>query len=184
MVYCDASRQGLGCVLMQHERVIAYASRQLRKNEQNYPTHDLELVAVVFALKIWRHYLYGVPYRIFIDHKSLQYLFMQKELNTRQRRWMELIKDYDCTIEYHPGKANVVADALSRKSTSSGSVAQLRAEYLPMLIEMRSMGIRLGYQTRDNGLWRFTSHISCPSISIGSCETIPGSRPIFNEDKG
>ena len=123
VVYCNASRQGLGCVLIQHERVIAYASRQLRKHEQNYPTHDLELVAVVFALKIWRHYLYGVPCRIFTDHKSLQYLFMQKELNMRQRRWMELIKDYDCTIEYQPGKANVVADALSRKSTSSGLVA-------------------------------------------------------------
>ena len=123
VVYCDASRQGLGCVLMQHERVIAYASRQLRKHEQNYPTHDLELAAVVFALRIWRHYLYGVPCRIFTDHKSLQYLFTQKELNMRQRRWIELIKDYDCTIEYHPGKANVVADALSRKSTSSGSVS-------------------------------------------------------------
>ena len=132
VVYCDASRQGLGCVLMQHERVIAYASRQLRKHEQNYPTHDLELAAVVFALKIWRHYLYGLPCRIFIDNKSLQYLFTQKELNMRQRRWIELIKDYDCTIEYHPGKANVVADALSRKSTSSGSVSQLIVDYLPM----------------------------------------------------
>ena len=114
VVYCDASRQGLGCVLMQHERVIAYASRQLKKHEQNYPTHDLELAAVVFALRIWRHYLYGVPCRIFTDHKSLQYLFTQKELNMRQRQWIELIKDYDCTIEYHPSKANEVADALSR----------------------------------------------------------------------
>ena len=105
---------GLGCVLMQNDRVIAYASRQLKKHEENYPTHDLELVAVVFSLKIWRHYLYGVPYRIYTDHKSLQYIFTQKELNLRQRRWFELIKDYDCTIEYHPGKANVVADALSR----------------------------------------------------------------------
>ena len=85
-VYCDASRQGLGCVLMQHENVIAYASRQLKKHEQNYPTHDLELAAVVFALRIWRHYLYEVPCRIFTDHKSLQYLFTQKELNMRQRR--------------------------------------------------------------------------------------------------
>ena len=106
MVYSDASRQGLGCVLMQNDRVIAYASRQLKKHEQNYPTHDLELAAVVFALKIWRHYLYGVPCRIFTDHKSLKYIFTQKELNLRQRRWLELIKDYDCTIEYHPGKAN------------------------------------------------------------------------------
>ena len=113
-MYCDASMQGLGCVLMQNDKVIAYASRQLKKHEQNYPTHDLELAAVIFALRIWRHYLYGVPCRIFTDHKSLQYLFTQKELNMRQRRWIELIKDYECTIEYHPGKANVVADALSR----------------------------------------------------------------------
>ena len=114
MVYSDASQQGLGCVLMHNDRVIAYASRQLKKHEENYPTHDLELAAVVFTLKIWRHYLYGVPCRIFIDHKSLQYIFTPKELNLRQRKWLELIKDYDCTIEYHPGKANVVADALSR----------------------------------------------------------------------
>ena len=112
VVYSDASRQGLGCVLMQNDRVIAYASRQLKKYEE-YPTHDLELAAVVFAMKIWRHYLYGVHCRIFTDHKSLQYIFNQKELNLRQIRWLELIKDYDCTIEYHPGKANVVADALS-----------------------------------------------------------------------
>ena len=94
--------------------MIAYASRQLKKHEENYPTHELELAAVVFALKIWRHYLYGVPYRIFTDRKSLQYIFTHKKLNLRQRRWLELIKDYDCTIEYHPGKANVVADDLSR----------------------------------------------------------------------
>ena len=157
VVYCDASRQGLGCVLMQHERVIAYASRQLRKHEQNYPTHDLELAAIVFTLRIWRHYLYGVPCRIFTDHKSLQYLFMQKEFNMRQRIWIELIKDYDCTIEYHHGKANVVADALSRKSTSSSSVSQLIAEYLPMLIEMRSMGIKL--ETTDSEALLATFHV-------------------------
>ncbi|CAL9002595.1 unnamed protein product, partial [Prunus brigantina] len=121
VIYSDASQQGLGCVLMQHGKVIAYASRQLKKHELNYPVHDLELAAVVFALKIWRHYLYGETCQIFTDHKSLKYLFTQKELNLRQRRWLELIKDYDCTIEHHPGKANVVADALSRKS--SGSIA-------------------------------------------------------------
>ena len=115
VVYSDASRQGLGSVLMQNDRVIAYASRQLKKRKENYPTHDLELAVVVFALKIWRHYLYGVPCRIFTDHKSLQYIFTQKELNLRQRRWLELIKDYDCTIEYLRRKANVVADALSRR---------------------------------------------------------------------
>ena len=140
-IYCDASRQGLGCVLMQRDRVIAYASRQLKKHEVNYPTHDLELAVVVFALIIWRHYLYGVPCRIFTDHKILQYLFSQKDLNMRQRRWIELIKYYDCTIEYHPGKANVVADALSRKPSSS--LTQLKAEYLTMLVELRSMGVSL-----------------------------------------
>ena len=138
---CDASRQGLGCVLMQNDKVIAYASRQLKKHEQNYPTHDLELAAVVFALRIWRHYLYGVLCRIFTDHKSLQYLFTQKELNMRHRRWIELIKDYECTIEYHLGKANVVVDALSRRPMSS--ISHLRAVHLPRLIELRTLGVRL-----------------------------------------
>ena len=141
VVYSDASRQGLGCVLMQNDRVIAYASRQLKKHEQNYPTHDLELAAVVFALKIWRHYLYGVPCRIFTDHKSLKYIFTQKELNLRQRRWLELIKDYDCTIEYHPGKANVVADALSRRPESS--LSHMRSGYLPLLVDLRALGVIL-----------------------------------------
>jgi hypothetical protein len=113
-VYTDASRIGLGCVLMQEGRVIAYASRQLKTHEQNYPTHDLELAAVVFALKSWRHYLYGESCDIFTDHKSLKYIFTQRDLNLRQRRWLELIEDYDLTIQYHPRKANVVADALSR----------------------------------------------------------------------
>jgi ribonuclease HI len=115
-VYCDASRMGLGCVLMQDGRVIAYASRQLRKHEANYPTHDLELAAVVHALKIWRHYLLGNKVHIFTDHKSLRYIFTQPELNLRQRRWLELIKDYNLEVHYHPRKANVVVDALSRKS--------------------------------------------------------------------
>ena len=99
--------------------MVAYASSQLKAHEKNYPTHDLELVAIVFALKIWRHYLYGEKYLIYIDHKSLKYLPSQRELNLRQCRWMELIKDYDCVIDYHPGKANVVADALSRKSVQT-----------------------------------------------------------------
>lgn len=114
-IYTDASRVGLGCVLMQEDRVIAYASRQLRKHEENYPTHDLEMAAVVFALKIWRSYLYGAVVRVFTDHKSLKYLFTQPDLNLRQRRWMEFITDYDLEIQYHPGKANAVADALSRR---------------------------------------------------------------------
>ena len=114
-VYSDASLQGLGCVLMQGQRVIAYASRQLKPHERKYPVHDLELAAVILALKLWRHYLYGEKCKIYTDHKSLKYIFTQKELNMRQRRWLELIKDYDLEILYHPGKANRVADALSRK---------------------------------------------------------------------
>jgi hypothetical protein len=116
VVYTDASRKGLGCVLMQQGKVVAYASRQLKDHEKNYPTHDLELAAVVYALKIWRHYLYGEPCEIHTDHQSLRYIFTQKDLNMRQRRWLEVLKDYDSKVFYHPGKANVVADALSRKS--------------------------------------------------------------------
>ncbi|GKD78935.1 putative reverse transcriptase domain-containing protein, partial [Tanacetum coccineum] len=115
VVYCDASLQGLGAVLMQREKVITYASRQLKPHEENYTTHDLELGAVVFTLQIWRHYLYGTKCTMFTDHKSLQHILHQKELSMRQRRWLELLADYDCEIHYHPGKANVVADALSRK---------------------------------------------------------------------
>ncbi|KAL0546159.1 hypothetical protein IC582_016065 [Cucumis melo] len=122
VIYSDASKKGLGCVLMQQGKVVAYASRQLKSHEQNYPTHDLELAAVVFALKIWRHYLYGEKIQIFTDHKSLKYFFTQKELNMRQRRWLELVKDYDYEILYHPGKANVVADALSRKVSHSAAL--------------------------------------------------------------
>ncbi|XP_060209835.1 uncharacterized protein LOC132636820 [Lycium barbarum] len=102
VIYSDASHHGLGCVLMQERKVVAYASRKLKTHELNYPTHDLELAAIVFALKIWRHYLYGEKCHIFTDHKSLKYLGTQKELNLRQRRWLELIKYYDCTIDYHP----------------------------------------------------------------------------------
>jgi hypothetical protein len=115
-VYCDASGTGLGCVLMQNDRVIAYASRALRNHEQNYPTHDLELAGVVHALKIWRHHLMGAKCNIYTDHKSLKYIFTQADFNMSQRRWLELIKDYDLEVYYHPGKANVVADALSRKA--------------------------------------------------------------------
>ncbi|GKA37462.1 putative reverse transcriptase domain-containing protein [Tanacetum coccineum] len=115
IVYCDASHKGLGEVLMQNEKVIAYASRQLKIHEKNYTTHDLELGAVVFALKLWRYYLYGTKCIVFTDNKSLQHILNQKELNMRQRHWLELLSDYDCEIRYHPGKANVVADALSCK---------------------------------------------------------------------
>ncbi|WRX24699.1 Reverse transcriptase domain - like 10 [Theobroma cacao] len=141
IVYSDASKLWLGCVLMQDEKVMAYAFRQLKRHEPNYPTHDLELVAVVFAFKIWRHYLYGEHCRVFMDHKSLKYLLTQKELNLRQRRWLELIKDYDLVIDYHPGKANVVADAFSRKSSSF--LATLQSCYFSALVEMKSLGVQL-----------------------------------------
>ncbi|KAL4326034.1 hypothetical protein GQ457_11G028600 [Hibiscus cannabinus] len=135
VVYSDASYVGLGCVLMQEGRVVAYASRKLKVHEKNYPTHDIELAAVVFSLKIWRHYLYGEKCIVYTDHKSLKYLMTQKELNLRQRRWLELLKDYDLSIEYHPGKANVVADALSRK----------------VAVELRTMFANLSI-SRDGGL--------------------------------
>nr|GEW08813.1 putative reverse transcriptase domain-containing protein [Tanacetum cinerariifolium] len=115
IVYYDASNKGLGAMLMQREKVISYASRQLKIHEKNYTTYDLELGAVVFPLKIWRHYMYGTKCTVFTDYKSLQHILNQKELNMRQRQWLELLSDYDCDIHYHPGKANVVADALSRK---------------------------------------------------------------------
>ncbi|GJT96136.1 putative reverse transcriptase domain-containing protein [Tanacetum coccineum] len=115
IVYCDASIKNLGAVLMQREKVVAYASRQLKIHEKNYTTHDLELGAVVFSLKLWRHYLYRTKCMVFTDHKSLQHILNQKELNMRQHCWLELLSDYDCEIRYHPGKENVIADALSRK---------------------------------------------------------------------
>lgn len=117
VIYNDASYKGLSCMLMQNGRVVAYASWQLKSYEKNYPTHDLELAAVVFALKIWWHFLYGEKCEIYTNHKSLKYFLTKKELNMRQRRWLELVKYYDCTINYHQGKANVVVNALSRKST-------------------------------------------------------------------
>ncbi|GKA79655.1 putative reverse transcriptase domain-containing protein [Tanacetum coccineum] len=132
VVYCDASHKGLGVVLRQREKVIAYASCQLKIHEKNYTTHDLELEAVVFALKTWRHYLYGTKCVVFTDHKSLQHILFQKELNMRQRQWLELLSDYDCEIRYHPGKANVVADALSRKEM----IKLLRVRSLVMTIDL------------------------------------------------
>ena len=112
-MYTDASDSGLGVVLMQDGRVVAYASRQLKKYEENYPTHDLEIVAVVFALKMWRHYLYGARFEIFTYHRSLRCMFTQKDLNLRHRRWLEFVKDYDFELSYHPDKVNMVADAFS-----------------------------------------------------------------------
>jgi hypothetical protein len=126
-IYCDVSDQGLGCVLMQDGHVVAYASRQLRKHEVHYLTHDLELAAVVHALKIWRYYLMEKRCELYTDHKSLKYIFTQSNMNLRQRRWLELIKDYDLGINCHPGKANVVADALSQRS----HVNQLVVDSMP-----------------------------------------------------
>jgi hypothetical protein len=144
-VYCDASGSGLGCVLMQDNRVIAYASRALSPHEQNYPTHDLELAAVVHALKIWTHYLMGAHCNIYTDHKSLKYIFTQADLNMRQRRWLELIKDYDLEVHYHPSKANVVVDALSRKAqcncvTMDSKITTLCDELCKLNMEVVSPG--------------------------------------------
>ena len=97
-IYYDASKDGLGCVLMQSGRLVAYGSRQLKNHERNYPTHDMELVAIVFSLKIWRHYLFGDQFEVFSDHKSLKYIFTQRDLNMRRRRWMEYLEDYDFTL--------------------------------------------------------------------------------------
>jgi hypothetical protein len=140
-VYYDASRQGLGCLLMQEGKVVAYASRQLRKHEQNYPTYDLELAAVVHALKIWRHYMIGNKCQIFTDHKSLKYIFTQKDLNLRQRRWLDLIKDYDLDIQYHLGKANVAVDALSRKSQANMLIGHLLPHELCWEMAQFNLGV-------------------------------------------
>ncbi|KAL4033109.1 hypothetical protein IC575_006195 [Cucumis melo] len=163
VIYSDASKKGLGYVLMQQGKVVAYASRQLKSHEQNYPTHDLGLAAVVFALKIWRHYLYGEKIQIFTDHKSLKYFFTQKELNMRQRRWLELVKDYDSEILYHPGKANVVADALSRKSND------------PYLVEKRGLvevGQAVEFSISSDGGLLFERHLCVPSDSAVKTELL------------
>ena len=141
VIYCDASRVVLSCVLMKRDKVISYASRKFKVHEKNYPTHDLELAAVVFALKMWRHCLYGVHVDVFTDHKSLQYVFTQKELNLRQRRLLEFLKDYYMSMHYHPGKANVMADALSR--LSMGSVAHVDEERKKLVKDVHRLA-RLG----------------------------------------
>ncbi|KAI3814357.1 hypothetical protein L1987_19110 [Smallanthus sonchifolius] len=175
VVYCDASNQGLGYVLMQRGKVIAYASRQLKIHEKNYMTHDLELGAVVFALKIWRHYLYGTKCVVFTDHKSLQHIFNQKELNMRQRRWVELLNDYDCEIRYHPGKANVVADALSRKDHVMLQCVRIQTDIQNRILEAQhvsvtegnmyeemSCGVELQLESKPNGLIYYLNRIWVP----------------------
>jgi len=182
VVYCDASILGLGAVLMQRGHVIAYASRQLKPHETRYPTHDLELGAVVFALKIWRHYLYGVRCTIYTDHKSLKYLMDQPNLNMRQRRWLDVVKDYDCEILYHPGKANVVADALSRRAESTPlrdvclrltviapvlaaiRGAQVEAVQPEMQKRERVVGLVSGFVTDGRGLMTFQGRIWVPFV--------------------
>jgi hypothetical protein len=126
---------------MQEGRVVAYASQALQPHEINYPTHDLELAAVVHALKIWRHYLMGNRCNIFTDHKSLKYIFTQSDLNMRQRRWLELVEDYDLEVHYHPGKANVVADALSRKVHCNHLEMKLVSD--PLCEEMRRIDLEV-----------------------------------------
>jgi hypothetical protein len=126
-VYCDASGTSLEGVLMQEGRVISYSSQQLRRHKENYPTHDLELAVMVMALRTWRHYLLGNVVHIYIDHKSLKYIFTQLDLNMRQRRWLELIKDYELEVHYHPVKANIIADTLSHKA---------HCNYLPVVCLM------------------------------------------------
>ncbi|GKC15059.1 putative reverse transcriptase domain-containing protein [Tanacetum coccineum] len=148
VVYCDASGLGLGCVLIQRGKVIAYASRQLKIHEKNYTTHELELGAVVFVLKIWRHYLYRTKSVIYTDHKSLRHIFSQKELNMRQRRWIELFSDYDCEIRYHPGKANVVADALTAQEEASDESARLQKGLVPLKGDVRTLIMDEAYKSK------------------------------------
>ena len=145
-MYCDASKAGLGCVLMQSGRVVAYGSHQLKNHEQNYPTHDMELAAVVFALKIWHHYLYGEQFEMYSDHKILKYIFTQRDLNMRQHRWMEFLEDYDFTLHYHHGKANVVADALSRKSR--GAFVIIASREWRMLETVGQFGLQYSEQAQ------------------------------------
>ena len=138
-MYCDASKDGLRCVLMQFGRVVTYGSRQLKDHERNYLTQDIELVAVIFALRIWRHYLYGEQFEVFSDHKSLKYIFTQWDLNMRQQKLMEYLEDYDFTLYYHLGKANVVDDALSRKSR--GVLASVASREWQMLETVGRFGL-------------------------------------------
>ena len=139
IVYCDASNDELGCALMQSRRVVAKGSRQLKNYEQSYPTYDMELTTIVFALKIWRHYLYGEHFEVFLDHKSQKYIFTQRDLNMRQHRWMKYVEDCEFTLYYNPDKANMVADALSRKS--QGVLTSIASWEWRMLEVVRQCGL-------------------------------------------
>ena len=157
-MYCDASKEGLGYILMQSRRVVAYGSRQLKNHEQNYPTHDLEFTVIVFSLKIWLHYLYGVQFEVFSDHKSLKYIFTQWDLNMRQRRWMKYLEEYDFTLHYHPCKANVLIDVLNRKSR--GVLASVASQEWQMLEIVGQF--RLQYSDQAQGA--LESLVATPSI--------------------
>ena len=153
MVYTDASGNGLGAVLMQEGRVVAYASRQLKPSETRYATHDLELAAVVYALKLWRHYLLGAKLELFTDHRSLKYLFSQKELNMRQHRWAEFLAAYDLDILYTPGKANRVADALSRQHIKLAALMIEEFKLLSTLVEME-------VEIQKPGVWKLEKPVN------------------------
>ena len=157
-MYCDALKDGLGCVLMHSGRVVAYGSRQLKNHERNYSTHDMELAAIVFTLKIWRHYLYGEQFEVFSDHKSLKCIFTQRNLNMRQRRWMKYLEDYDFTLHYQLGKANVVANALRRKSR--GVLASVASREWQMLETMGQFSLQY-YDQAQGVLGRL---VAAPSL--------------------
>ena len=157
-VYCDASRAELGFVLMQSGRVVDYGSHQRKNHEHNYPIHDMELAAVVLALKIWCHYLYGEQFEMYADHKSLKYIFTQRDLNMRQRKWMEFLEEYDFTLHYHYGKENVVADALSQNSR--GALASIASREWWMLETVGLFGLQYSEQAQGT-LW---SLVATPSL--------------------
>ncbi|KAH0706325.1 hypothetical protein KY289_011401 [Solanum tuberosum] len=180
VMYCDSSRMGLGCVLMQNNKMIAYASRQLKVHEKNYPTHDLELAAIVFALKIWRNYLYGVRVDVFTDHKILQYVFSQKDVNLRRKRWLELLKGYDISVLYYPSKANVVADALSR--LSMGIVAHVEDEKKELVRDVHRLA-QLGVQLVNSTKGGVMVHNGSESSFVMDVKSKQGLVPILVELK-
>ena len=150
---------------MQSGRVVAYGSRQLKNHEKNYPTHDMELAAIVFALKIWRHYLYDEEFEVYSDHKSPKYIFTQRDLNMRQRRWMEFLEDYDFTLHYHPGKENVVVDALSQKTR--GALASMASREWRMLETVGQFGLQ--YSEQAQGV--MVSLVAMPSLLVKVIES-------------
>ncbi|WMV30108.1 hypothetical protein MTR67_023493, partial [Solanum verrucosum] len=174
-------RKGLGCVFMQNGKVISYALRKLKVHEKNYPTHDHKLAAVVFALMIYRHYLYGIHVDVFTNHKSMQYVFTKKDLNLFQRRWLELLKDYDMSVLSHSGKANAVADALSR--LSMGSVAHVEEEMRELAKDVHRLA-RLGVHLISISNGGVTVHNGAESSLVVEVKEMQDSDPILLELKG